>query len=341
MRRAGAWFLDVTPGVVAALAVALLARFVAPRLFPSAISDVALALLLGLLLAALREPSQAFGSGLRFASQRILRLGIVLLGARLMLHDVAALGLGVLALVLLCMTVALSFALLMGRVLGVPPRLALLVGVGTAVCGNSAIVATAPVVGAEEREVSLAVATITLFGTLAVILYPLVGHVLHLTDPVFGTWAGIAVNDTSQVVATGAAFSSTARDVATVVKLLRNTLMAPLILLIAWWWSPGDAACDDAARRGMRRAFPLFVLGFLAFALARTAGLIGATSAASIDAVARLCIVVALAAVGLTTRVGRLRAMGATPFCLGFGAASVLAVLSLLLIIGFGVGRLR
>ena len=119
-----------------------------------------------------------------------LRVGIVLLGARLSLGEVAAVGGGAVGLVILCMVVALVFALAMGRAFGLPANLSLLIAVGTAVCGNSAIVATAPVIQAKEREVSFAVATITLFGTLAVFFYPLIGHALGLGDGTFGVWAG-------------------------------------------------------------------------------------------------------------------------------------------------------
>ena len=333
VRSGVAWMRAVAPGLAVALGVALLARLTG-KLLPSAISEVAIALLLGLAVAHLWSLPALTSAGLRLASQQILRLGIVLLGARLLLQDIAAVGLGVFGLVVVCMAVALAFALLAGRALGLPPRLALLIGVGTAVCGNSAIVATAPVVRAEEREVGFAVATITLFGTLAVFVYPFIGHAFEFSDRVFGIWAGIAVNDTSQVVATGAAYSLGARDMATVVKLIRNTLMGPLILLIAWWWGPHEARHDDAAtRRGVRHAFPLFLLGFLALALARTAGFIDPSAATSIDEGARLCIVVALAGGGLSTRLAQLRAVGATPFCLGLGTSIVLAALSLALII--------
>ncbi len=331
-RHGVAWLRAVAPGFLIALGVALIARL-AGRFLPSTISEVALGLLLGLAVAHLWILPAWANPGLRLVSQRILRLG-----ARVLLPDIAAVGLGVVGLVVVCMIAALAFALLGGRALGLPPRLALLIGVGTAVCGNSAIVATAPVVRAEEREVGFAVATITLFGTLAVFVYPLVGHALGLSDGVFGIWTGLAVNDTSQVVATGAAYSRGARDLAIVVKLIRNTLMGPLILLIAWWWGPGEGGPAGATARGVRRAFPLFLLGFLALALARTAGLIDGAAAVSIDDVARLCIVVALAGVGLSTRLAQLRAVGPTPFCLGLGTSLVLAVLSLALIAAGGPG---
>jgi uncharacterized integral membrane protein (TIGR00698 family) len=335
----GSWLAQMAPGVLAAVAVAVVAR-VTGRLLPPAVSEVLVAVLLGLLVANLMGLPKSTAPGLKLCIQRILRIGIVLIGVRLNLVDVARIGLGALGLVLVCMTVAFAFAVLMGGALRLPPRLALLIGVGTAVCGNSAIIATAPVIKAEEREVGFAVATITLFGTLAVFLYPFIGRALHLADPVFGVWAGVAVNDTSQVVAASAAYSAVARDVATVVKLVRNTLMAPLIILIAWWWSRREAAISgDVARKGALKAFPLFVLGFLLMALLRTIGIIPREAVGPIDEVAKGCILVALAGVGLSTRLGQIRSVGATPFYLGLGTAVLLAGLSLLLIVTFGLGR--
>lgn len=331
------WVRGVAPGLAVAAGVALVARLVAGFL-PPAISEVLVAVLLGLLLANLVALPRSTAAGIKLAVQRILRLGIILLGARLSLGDVASIGVGALGLVAVCMTFAFGFAVLVGRALKLPPRLALLIGVGTAVCGNSAIVATAPVLKAEEREVSFAVATITLFGTLAVFVYPLLGRALGLPDPVYGVWTGVAVNDTSQVVAASAAYSPLARDVATVVKLVRNTLMAPLILLIAWWWSrQAERVSGEQAREGALKAFPLFVLGFLALALLRTVGVIDAGTARGLDEVAKVCILLALAGVGLSTRVAQLRSVGATPFALGFGTAVLLASLSLLLITAFGL----
>ena len=135
------------------------------------------------------------------------------------------------------MAASFAIVLLVARLVRVDDRLAVLIAVGSAVCGNTAIIATAPVIGARAREVAYAVATITLFGTLAVFLYPTIGHALGLSQPSAGLWTGVAVHDTSQVIATGAAFGSEALDVATVVKLIRNALMAPLLFLIAAVWA--------------------------------------------------------------------------------------------------------
>ena len=327
----------LVPGLAIAAAVAVVARLGA-RFLPPAISEVLVAVLLGLVVANVVALPAGTRFGLRFAVQRVLRLGIILLGARLSLVDVARIGGGALGLVVLCMIVALAVALIAGRALRVPPRLALLIGVGTAVCGNSAIVATAPVIKAEEREVSFAVGTITLFGTLAVFLYPLIGHALGLAPGVFGIWSGVAVNDTSQVIATSAAYDPLARDVAAVVKLVRNTLMAPLLLLIAWWWDRRASASTAAATKGARSAFPLFVLGFLALALLRTVGIVDAGTARILDEGAKLCILVALAGVGLSTKLAEMRKVGFVPFALGLSVATVLAALSLTLIQLLGLG---
>ena len=198
---------------------------------------------------------------IKFALQRVLRLGIILLGLRLSLQAVAKIGLSALVLVLVCISVALTLAYLAGRFFKIPARLALLIGVGTAICGNSAIIATAPVIEAKDEDVSFAVATITLFGTVAIVLYPIIGHALALSSGAFGMWAGSAVNDTSQVVAVGAAFSEAARDVATVVKLTRNTLMAPLIVIIGLLYArasqrhlTGKAAAATHLTLGQARA---------------------------------------------------------------------------------------
>jgi uncharacterized integral membrane protein (TIGR00698 family) len=328
--RAFHFLQTAAPGLAAVAVVAVIARFAA-QWMPWGLSEILLAVWLGLVIASARWMPASSEPGIRFAQQTVLRLGIILLGARLSLVDVATIGLGALGLVVICMTAVFAFVLLVGRVTRLPGRLVLLIGVGTAVCGNSAIIATAPVVKAEEREVSFAVATITLFGTLALFLYPLVGSALQLSDATFGLWSGVAINDTSQVVAASTAYSPIARDVATVVKLVRNTLMAPLILLIAMWWSSAAVSTVEGTRtrEGALKAFPIFVLGFLAMALLRTAGVIDAASAQVLHEAAKVCILMALAAVGLGTRIGLLRAVGPKPFVLGLGAGALLAAVSL------------
>jgi uncharacterized integral membrane protein (TIGR00698 family) len=276
--------------------------------------------------------------GLRFASQRVLRLGIILLGARLSLGEIARIGLPATGLIVITMAVSFGVVLLVARAVQVEGRLAVLIAVGSAVCGNTAIVATAPVIGARAREVAYAVATITLFGTLAVFFYPAIGRALGLSQTTFGLWTGVAVHDTSQVIATGAAYGPGALDVATVVKLIRNALMAPLLLLIATVWAARSQEAAGPSGRSLRRALPWFVLGFLALAALRTLGAVSPDQAATLDLVARTLILVALAAVGMSIRVGELRETSWRPLAVGFAVALVVGLGSLVAIMSLGLG---
>jgi uncharacterized integral membrane protein (TIGR00698 family) len=320
------------------VAVALLARILVGFL-PSIVAEVTIAILLGIVVAAIAgRRIERLDPGLGFAAQRVLRLGIILLGARLSLAEIARIGLPATGLILVTMATSFTVVLVVSRLVRVEGRLAVLIAVGSAVCGNTAIVATAPVIGARAREVAYAVATITLFGTLAVFLYPAIGRAFAVDEPSFGLWSGVAVHDTSQVIATSAAFGPDALDVATVVKLIRNALMAPLLLMIAAAWGGRSPDSTGSVRRGARRAIPLFVLGFLALAGLRTIGLIGADQATTLDAVARACILVALAAVGMSIRVGELRAISWRPLAVGFSVALAIGLLSLFAITKLGLG---
>ena len=339
--------LRVLPGLALTAIVALVAHVAAASVFPYALAigfEVPLAMILGIVvIAVVRTPAWAM-PGVAFAVKNVLRLGIILLGLRLNLQTIVLIGANAILLVLALMACALAFAVFVGRRLGVPRRVAILIGVGTAVCGNSAILAAAPIVKADDREASFAVATITIFGTLAVFVFPLVGHALALDVLTQGLWAGTAVPDTAQTIAASAASSTVGRDVATVVKLVRNVMMAPLLLLIAWGWGRyGDDVRVSArtARRGALKAFPLFLLGFLALALVRTERLVDPETVAHVDVVTRACFIVALAALGMQTRLDAIRALGLRPFLLGLGTAVLLAGASLGAITALGLQPAR
>jgi uncharacterized integral membrane protein (TIGR00698 family) len=345
-------------GLNLVLGVAILSRYfhiliVDPTLSKT-ISEILIAVILGLYLRNAVGLGASLGPGIKFSIQRVLRLGIILLGLRLSLQDVAATGVNALILVAICITIALALAYAAGRLFKVPGRLAALIGVGTAICGNSAIVATAPVIEAKDEEVSFAVATITLFGLIAVVVFPILGHLAGLSDRVFGLWAGTAVNDTSQVVAVGAAYSSVALNFATIVKLTRNTLMAPLIVLFGIIYQRGQSRrmsekAVEASRLKFSKLVPGFVLGFLVMSLIRTLGVaigvlpqavaqpgglvLAANFLTTVDELAKFAILMALAGVGLNTDLASLRKIGFKPLIVGTCVAIVLAVISLGLIL--------
>ena len=321
----------VAPGLALALAVAFLATGLS-ALTPRVIGPVLIAVMLGLAASNVLRLPGLLAPGLSFSVERVLRIGVVLLGARLSLGDVLSLGSMALWIAVICMTVAFLTVALLARLLRVPTRLAVLLGVGTAVCGNSAIMAASPVINSDDREIGFAIGTITLFGTTSLLLFPLVGRMLDLPDEVFGFWVGLAINDTSQVVAAGAAYSPRALEVATVVKLVRNALMAPLIVLIAWWSIRSrvrTAGADGEVRAAAFEAFPVFVLGFLAVAALSSFGVISERVSSLAGDASSFLIVTAIAAVGLTTNLREIRSVGPRPVLVALGATAVLAVLGL------------
>jgi len=333
----------LAPGLAAALLVALCARWVhglLPPVLAKALGEVLFAVFLGLLVSNLFRLPPIFAPGIRFSFQTLLRLAIVLLGASFSFAQVAAIGGKALIMIIVLMSLALWVAHALGKRLGVRTELATLIGVGTAVCGNSAISATAPVIKAKDEDVSFAVATNTIMGTIAVFAYPILARVFGMSDAAFGTWVGSAVNDTSQVVAAGFAVSEAAGHVATLVKLTRNALMGFVIVGTAMLYARRDGTHTQVSLlKQLQKSVPLFVLGFLLMAIINSLGgiawasrILGRNVGADLVAASRFLILVALAGVGLGTNVAAMRRTGPRPFLLGFVTATLCSLTSLGLI---------
>ena len=227
------------PGFALIIVISMLARFIQGQITVNGkevVSAVAIAIILGVLIRNLIGMPESCRPGASFTVKRLLRVGIALMGAQLSLGQILKTGASSVLIVATCIVLAILVVRFVSIRMGMSDRLGTLLGVGTSICGVSAIVATAPAIEAKEEETSMAVATITIFGLLAVLFYPLLGMSLGLSDRFFGTWAGTAVNDTSQVVATGLIFSQQAGEIATVVKLTRNLFMAPVIVALSWFY---------------------------------------------------------------------------------------------------------
>ena len=311
--------LHVLPGLAAALTLAGLATLGA-SLLPAAVGAVPLAVILGLLIGRWL-PRRLLQPGYTLATGPVLRTGIVLLGAQLSIAEIVRVGVPAVGLVLGALLLAAVVVWSVARWLGVDGPLVVLLGVGSAVCGNTAILAVAPAVRAGRREVALAVAGVTLWGTLALLVYPLVGRALGLDDVAFGLWAGLAIQDTSQVVAAGAAYSDEALQVATVVKLVRNSallLVLPLVARLGQW------GFDVPEPVGLRDAVPFFVIGFLAMAVLRSVGIIEAELAARLGRLSGWAVLVAVAGLGLGIELGGLgRGAGRALTVAGITAAAL------------------
>jgi len=338
--------LSILPGLALVVAVALSARYAHGRVPPDTgrlVGEVIFAVLMGLVIGNVFRIPKFVQPGIAFAFQTLLRSAIVLLGATFSFAAALSIGGRALLMVVFLMTLALITAHALGRFLGVPGKLATLIGVGTAVCGNTAISAVAPVIGAKDEDTSFAIATNTLFGTLAVFAYPVLGHALGMNDAAFGTWAGTAVNDTSQVVATGFAYSEAAGSVATVVKLTRNTLMGGVIILMGLLYAGGGQGTAGSLGQRLKQSVPPFVLGFLGMCLLNTLGFVAWASEQlgrdlTVDAqtAAKFLILMALAGVGLGTRFDAMRRIGLRPFWVGLATALVTSGASFAMIHFFG-----
>ena len=270
-------------GAVAALAYAIHHLPVAPFTIMAEsgvrhpVSATIIAIVLGLLARNTLGLPESLKSGCKHIVKKVIPLAIVLIGAGLNLAHVAAVGLPALAVVMLCIAVGMLAGYYIGRFFGLNHKASLLLGTGTSICGNSAIAAVAPLIEAEESDLVLSIATVNLFGLLAMLVWPVVGALLHLGDEMFGVWAGTSIHAVPQVVAAGFAFNPEAGTLATLVKLVRVTMLAPLVFILAVMYAREHAAAsptDSPFAFRYARLVPWFVWGFVIFAVINTLGLL-------------------------------------------------------------------
>jgi len=326
------------PGLLLSVLLSLLALLLGHH--APLIGGPVIGIVLGILVRNLLSPNERYGPGIAFAGKYVLQWSIIALGFGLSLSQVAHTGLQSLAVTAVTMTTAFLAAWLLGRRLGVHDKLQILIGVGTAICGGSAIAAVTPIIRPDDHDTAFAISTIFLFNLVAVLLFPLLGHLMHMSDMGFGLWAGTAINDTSSVVAAGFSYSKAAGDYATIVKLTRATLIIPVALALAFAVAAREKRklkeSGDAGSFNLAKIFPWFILWFLVASAARTAGLVPLAVQPAIHQSAEFLIIVALTAIGLSANLRKMASTGIRPILLGLGVWVAVAVSSLLvqLVIG-------
>ncbi|MGJ4953799.1 YeiH family protein [Bradyrhizobium sp. HKCCYLS20291] len=266
--------------------------------------------------------------GVTFAMRRVLRVAIILLGLQLTAADIVEVGARGLAVIALSLTGTFLFTVWMGRLLGVDRKLAELIAAGTSICGASAVIATNTVTRAHDEDVAYAVACVTVFGSIAMVAYPLVPALLHLDPHAFGLWSGASIHEIAQVVAAAFQQGQQAGEFGTIAKLARVMLLAPVVLTLGVL----AARRDGHGQAGAQPPLPWFAFGFIA--------LVGVNSVVTVPAEAKTIIVtattfllsMALAAMGLETDFAKLRAKGLRPLALGFAAFLFIAGFSLALV---------
>ena len=331
-QTAGAAFAEAVvatlPGLTLTGAIALAAF--ALRQIPGVgmFSAMILATVIGMLFHNLVGTPAICRPGVVFSLKRILRLGIILLGFQLMLSQVAAVGAAGVAIILTTLLATFVFTKFMGRVLGVDPKLAELIGAGTSICGASAVIATNTVTEGRDSDVAYAVACVTVFGSLAMLLYPLLPGLLHLSPRAFGLWSGASIHEIAQVVAASFQDGPAAGQFGTVAKLTRVMMLAPMVIGL------GFIAARKASGGKARKAPPMpwFVLGFIAVMLLNSVISVAPAEKAEIVILTNFLLSMALAAMGLETDFAKLKSEGLRPVALAACAWIFIAGFSLALV---------
>jgi len=300
--------------------------------FPN-IEYVLWAILIGLVVSNVFGIAEIFKPGIA-TYEFWLKAGIVLLGSRFLLGDVAKLGGVSLLLVAIEIAGSLAFMTFLGRLFGLRPKLTSLLAVGSAVCGVSAIIATQGAIDADEEDSSFAIAAILAVGAIALFTFPLIGHTLHMSDHAYGIWAGLAVDNTAEATAAGALYSDAAAKLAVLTKTTRNALIGFVVLAYAIYWASKGQAQNVANKAAfLWQKFPKFVLGFLLISLLATVGFFSKEQNASLANLSRWAFLLTFAGVGLRTNFREMHKQGLRPFAVGFIGEVAIAAFTLALVV--------
>ncbi len=336
------------PGLLLCLAIAVPAWLLG-RQFP-VVGGAVIAILAGMVIALFLPSRGHFESGIKFASKKILQWAVILLGFGMNLRVVIETGKQSLPIILCTITTSLVIAAVLHRVLRIPGNISTLVGVGSSICGGSAIAATAPVIDADDKEVAQAISVIFFFNVLAAVLFPLFGSVLGFdtgSGEAFGMFAGTAINDTSSVTAAASTWDSmwnlgsATLDKAVTVKLTRTLAIIPITLCLALLRARREKAAGSTGKAlRLRDVFPFFILYFVAASVITTVALrLGVPAAVfgPVKELSKFFIVVAMAAIGLNSNLVELIKTGGKPLALGACCWAGITAVSLVLQRALGI----
>jgi uncharacterized integral membrane protein (TIGR00698 family) len=307
--RAVAVAASLAPGLLlctGVTAAAIGVQALEARMFGRAwLEAMVMAILIGAAVRTLWRPHPRFGPGVAFGAKTVLEISIVLLGATVSARMLASAGPSLAAAVMALVAGAVATSYGIGRAFGLPRRLAALIACGNSICGNSAIAAVAPVIGAEGEEVASSIAFTAVMGVIAVLILPPVGQLLHLSPKAFGAFAGLTVYAVPQVLPATVGAGAASVQMGVLVKLIRVLMLGPVILAVSALnrsRTPpvaAEGAGRSAKRAGLARLVPWFIVGFLVMVAARSAGQIPAAVSAPAGHAAGLMTIVSMAAMGL------------------------------------------
>ena len=316
----------IWPGLLLCLILSI-PGYLLGRIFPVVWGPV-FAILIGMLISTGLHDRERFQAGIAFTSKKILQYAVILLGFGLNLSEIAKVGATSLPIIRTTITISLVIAFLIRKGLHMPNNISVLVGVGSSICGGSAIAATAPVIGADDEEIAQSISVIFLFNILAALFFPTLGGMMGMSNEGFGLFAGTAINDTSSVTAAAATWDTlhgtngAVLEYATIVKLTRTLAIIPITLALAFWrtWQVKRGGGVSNGSFELKKIFPFFILFFvLASIITTVSTMVGADPALfqPFKALSKYLIILAMAAIGLNTDLVKLVKTGGKPIFMG------------------------
>ena len=338
--------LKLIPGIAGSLLIAFVAVFLESLMPIHIIGAAVIAMFIGMIINYFLKDTKILTSGIKFTSKKILKFAIILLG--LSLNITTVLNVGKMSLMVMVFTLLTCFGggYFIGKALGLNWKLSNLISAGTGICGGSAIAAIAPTIDADDNDIAYAMSATFLFDMAMIVLFPIMGNALGMTDQAFGIWAGTAVNDTSSVVATGYAFSEAAGDYATMVKLTRTLAIIPTVITFALIQlnikrkeiKEAQSGTEDLKMNfSITKIFPWFILGFLAMVIVSSIFNIPDVVVSNTKSISKFLMVCALAAIGLNTSFASMKKAGIRPMIHGFIISALVVVVALLVEICMGI----
>lgn len=339
-------FLKHIPGIILSAVIAFLACWIENILPIHLIGSAVIAMFIGMFLNHYLHNTTLFSDGLKFTSKKILKFAIILLGLSLNITTILHVGKMSLTVMIFTLLTCFGGGYFIGKALGLNWKLSNLISAGTGICGGSAIAAIAPTIDADDNDVAYAMSATFLFDMAMIVLFPIMGRALGMTDEAFGIWAGTAVNDTSSVVATGYAFSEGAGDFATMVKLTRTLAIIPTVIIFAFIQlnlkrKEAQATCQNdssiKANFSIKKIFPWFIIGFVIMSCIASIFPIPATVISGTKALSKFLMVCALAAIGLNTSFSNMKKAGIRPMIHGFIISALVVIVALGVEIAMGI----
>ena len=336
----------VIPGILLSVAIAFLASWLESLLPIHVIGAAVIAMFVGMFLNRYLKKTPAFAPGLKFTSKKILKFAIILLGLSLNISTILTVGKMSLTVMIFTLLTCFGGGHFIGKALGLNWKLSNLISAGTGICGGSAIAAISSVIDADDNDVAYAMSATFLFDMAMILLFPIMGRAIGMSDQAFGIWAGTAVNDTSSVVATGYAFSEAAGDFATMVKLTRTLSIIPTVIVFALIQlniKRKEALAESRngdelkANFSIRKIFPWFILGFLAMSVVASLFPIPAAVVSATKKLSKFLMVCALAAIGLNTSFSSMKKAGIRPMLHGFIISALVVIVAFLVEVAMGL----